>query len=265
MSAPDPLPATTPVLVWGVPFTPWTLGQTVDEVERLISAGGCRYFITVNLHTAMLTAEDQALQRALKDAEFIVADGMPIVWASRAQRTPLPERVTGADLFPALCARAAAKGYRVFFLGGPPGVGAEAAHKLMLQYPGLQVAGIESPPYQAQSPQEEADLVQRIRSAQPHLLFVAFSQPKGELWIHRNSPALPGTICANFGAALDFAAGRIRRAPAWMQRTGLEWAYRLAREPRRLFARYARNAAFIARMVLADWKRGTLGRKRPPV
>jgi N-acetylglucosaminyldiphosphoundecaprenol N-acetyl-beta-D-mannosaminyltransferase len=243
-----------PVRVWGVPFVPWTLARTIDEVDHLVAARAPRYFMTVNLHTTMLAAGDPAVQAAIAGAAFVVADGMPLVWASRLRARRLPERVTGADLFPALCSRAAQRGYRVFFLGGPPGVGAAAAEKLVARFPGLQVVGTESPPYRPLTAREEAELLDRIRAAAPQLLFISFSQPAGDTWVHRHHAALGGAVCANIGAALDFAAGRISRAPRWMQRTGLEWAYRLSREPRRLFGRYARNAAFVARMLFADFQ-----------
>jgi N-acetylglucosaminyldiphosphoundecaprenol N-acetyl-beta-D-mannosaminyltransferase len=243
-----------PVRVWGVPFVPWTLARTVDEVDHLVAARLPSYFMTVNLHTTMLAAGDAAVRAAIDGAAFVVADGMPLVWASRLRARRLPERVTGADLFPALCARAAERGYRVFFLGGPPGVGETAAARLAARFPGLQVVGTESPPYRPMTPGEEAELLDRIRAAAPQLLFISFSQPAGDLWVHRHCAALGGAVCANIGAALDFAAGRISRAPAWMQRTGLEWAYRLSREPRRLFGRYVRNAAFVARMLYADFQ-----------
>lgn len=245
----DPPPARAPVWVWGVPFAPWTLPRTVDEVERLVEAGRPQYFMTVNLHTTMLAAEDPGMRAVVGGAAFVLADGMPMVWASRFRRPHLPGRVTGADLFPAVCERAAEKGYRVYFLGGPPGVGETAARSLVTRFPGLQVVGVESPPYRTPTAEEEQDQLNRIRAARPHLLFVAFGQPKGEVWVHKNSPALGGTVCVQVGAALDFAAGRISRAPRWMQRTGLEWVYRLSREPRRLAGRYARNAAFVARML----------------
>ncbi len=262
MSVPDSSPSLAPVVVWGVPFAPFTLEQTVDEVERMVEAGQPRFFMTVNLHTAMLAAEDPALRAAVDASAFVVADGMPLVWASRLQPRRLPERVTGADLFPALCERAAKKGYRVFFLGGPPGVGDEAARNLSNRFAGLQVVGVESPPYRPATPQEEAELLDQIRAARPHLLFLAFSQPRGEIWVHQNCAALGGTVCTQIGAAIDFAAGRISRAPRWMQKTGLEWAYRLSREPRRLFTRYARNAAFVVRMVLSDLRNRSRRRNR---
>ena len=136
---------TASVWVWGVPFAPWDLARTVDEVERLVDAGRSRYFMTVNLHTAMLAAEEPGMRAVVDGAAFVLADGMPIVWASRLRGRGLPGRVAGADLFPALCGRAALKGHRVFFLGGPPGVGEAAARNLSSRFPGLQIVGVESP------------------------------------------------------------------------------------------------------------------------
>src|SRR5204862_860380 len=135
-----------------------------------------RYFITANLHYAMLTATDPRLPPVNEAAAFIVADGMPLVWASRWRAAQLPERVAGSDLVPALCERASQRGYRVFFLGGAPGVGAEAARRLSARFPGLQVAGVESPPFRALSAEENAVLVARIRDARPDILLVAFGQ-----------------------------------------------------------------------------------------
>lgn len=251
ISSPHNTPYNT-VRVWQVPFARWTLSRTLDEIESLIKKGQAAYFMTVNLHTTMLINNCARMRRAVAAAAFVVADGMPLVWASRLRPRRLPERVAGADLVPAICERAAQKGYRIFFLGGKPGVGEEAAANLISQFPGLQVVGIESPPFRPTTPAEEAELLERIRATRPHLLFVAFGQPKGELWVHQNSPTLTETVCVQVGGTLDFVAGRIRRAPQWMRRLGLEWAYRLSRDPRRLFARYARNALFLGQMSIAE-------------
>ena len=244
--------AAEPVRVWGGAFAPWTLARTVDEVDRLVRAGGPTYFVTANLHTLMVADADPGMRAALDGAAFVLADGMPIVWAARLKGRRLPGRVTGADLLPALCERAARDGHRVFFLGGPPGVADEAAQRLTARFPGLDVVGTESPPYRPPTPAEEDELAGRIRAARPDLLFVAFSQPKGDVWTCRNHRRVGVPVCVNIGASLDFAADRIARAPRWVQQAGLEWVYRLANEPRRLGGRYARNAWFLARMAAAD-------------
>jgi N-acetylglucosaminyldiphosphoundecaprenol N-acetyl-beta-D-mannosaminyltransferase len=233
-------------------LAPFTFAQTVDYIDRLIQSGGSHYAITANLHYAMLTDRDRELAKVNSGAAFIVADGMPLVWASRLKRRRLPERVTGADLVPALCARAAERGYRVFLLGAAPGVGNEAANRLRSRYPGLQIVGVESPPFRPLTAEEQSDLVGRIRAARADLLFFARGQPQGEQWIADNLSALQVPFCMQIGGALDFAAGRVPRAPRLIQRIGLEWVYRLYREPRRLLIRYWQNGLFLLRMLVAD-------------
>jgi N-acetylglucosaminyldiphosphoundecaprenol N-acetyl-beta-D-mannosaminyltransferase len=247
----------SPVWVWGVPFAPLTLAETVATVGRLIETGGPAYFITANTHYAMLTENYPDLRSINTRAAFIVADGSPLVWASRWQRSPLPERVAGADLILTLSAEAARKGYRLFFLGGAEGVAEEAAQRLRIRYPDLQVVGTECPPFRELTAEGQAALIARIRLAQPDLLMVAFTMPKGERWLAANFAALGVPVAVNVGAAIDFAANRVRRAPRWMQKNSLEWAFRLALEPRRLFTRYARNAWFIAHMIVRDLRKGT--------
>lgn len=252
-----------PVWVWGVPFTPLTLAQTVTAVGELIEAGESTYFITANTHYAMLTAENLDLLSINQQAAFIVADGAPLVWASRWQRSPLPERVAGSDLIFALCAKAAHEGYRVFFLGGAQGVAEQAARRLGALYPELKIVGADCPPFRELTSEEQALLAARIRSARPDLLIAAYTMPKGERWLAANLAAVGVPVGVNVGAAIDFAAGRVRRAPRWMQAAGLEWAFRLVLEPRRLFTRYARNAWFILRMVMRDLARA-LGQRQGP-
>lgn len=241
-----------PVWVWGVPLAPLTFQQTLDAVERLIEIGEPAYFITANLHYVMLTEQDERLPAVNEEAAFILADGMPPVLASRWKRERLPERVAGSDLVPALCERAAEKGYRVFLLGGVPAVVEEASERLSERFPGLQIVGIESPPFRELEPQEHEELIARIQEARPHILFVAFGQPKGEVWLKDNFRRLGVPACVQIGASLDFAAGKVRRAPGWMQRFGLEWLYRTGREPGRMIPRYWGNGLFLLRMLGRD-------------
>ena len=245
----DPIPATR-VWVWGLPLTPMTRGETVAAVSRLIRGGRPSFFITAPTHYAMLAEQLPDLRAINERAAFIVADGKPLVWASRMLGSPLPERVAGSDLIFHLCEEAAREGYRVFLLGGDDGVAEVAAQRLVGLYPGLRMVGTACPPFRELSEDEHAALIESIRSASPDLLMAAFTMPRGERWLSTNVEALGVPVVANVGAAIDFAAGRVRRAPRWMQRVGLEWAYRLWLEPRRLAGRYARNAWFIARMLV---------------
>lgn len=248
-------PSNNVVWVWGLPLMPYTTNQALDRIDRLIEAREPSYFITANLHYAMVSEQNKQLHEANKRADFILADGMPLVWASRILQQPLPERVAGSDLIWKMCERAAQKGRRVFLLGGAPGIAEEAARKLLEKYPGFTMAGIECPPFRELSATEEEEMFERIRASKPDLLLIAFGQPKGELWLARHFEKLLVPVSVQVGASLDFVAGKVRRAPRWMQRTGLEWAYRLAQEPRRLLGRYLRNTIFLVRMLLTRTRR----------
>jgi len=246
------------VWVWGVPVAALTRAQAVGAVDRLIEAGGPSYFVTANTHYAMLTKELPAMAAVNAGAAFILADGRPLVWAARLQGTPLPERVAGSDLIFDLCDLAARKGYGVYLVGGAEGVAEAAAVRLGSLYTGLRVVGVDCPPFREATPEEHEVLLAKVRAAKPDLLFVAFGQPKGELWLTRNLESLGVPVAVQVGASLDFVAGRIRRAPRLMQAAGLEWVFRVMQEPRRLFPRYARNAWFAAGMVA----RGLAGGRR---
>jgi len=238
--------------VWGLPLARVSVEQTLDVVDRLIRRGEPSLVITANLHYAMLSHDDRRLAAVNRLAALLVADGMPMIWYSRLTRRPLPERVAGADLIYLLSRQAAERGQRVFFLGGKPGVAAAAATKLSWMHPGLQVAGIEAPELESLSAREHDQLVERIREARPDLLFVAFGQPKGEIWLAENHRKLDVPVSIQVGASFDFVAGRATRAPHWVQRIGLEWLYRMGCEPKRLAPRYARDAWFLGKAIFRD-------------
>jgi N-acetylglucosaminyldiphosphoundecaprenol N-acetyl-beta-D-mannosaminyltransferase len=244
--------AASPVWVWGLPLAPLTFSQTLDKVEALIQEGTPSYFITANLHYAMLTAGDKRLAPLNAGASFVLTDGMPLVWASRWRKRRLPERVAGSDLVPALCGLAAERGYRIYLLGGGPGVGEEAARRLLERYPSLQIAGISAPNLGSMTEDEKNKLIGEIRDSRPHILFAAFGQPKGELWLAEHAEELGVPVTVQVGASIDFVAGRVRRSPRWMQRVGVEWVYRLWQEPRRLVRRYTSNALFALKMLAHD-------------
>jgi N-acetylglucosaminyldiphosphoundecaprenol N-acetyl-beta-D-mannosaminyltransferase len=242
----------SPVWVWGLPLAPLTFDQALEKVASLIRDGSPTYFITANLHYAMLTARDKRLPPLNAGASFVLTDGMPLVWASRWRKRKLPERVAGSDLVPALCGMAAERGYRVFLLGGGPGVAEAAASRLLERYPTLQIAGTAAPNLGSMTDEEKSKLIAEIRASRPHLLFAAFGQPKGELWLAEHGEALGVPVTVQVGASLDFVAGRVPRSPRWMQRVGLEWVYRLWREPRRLVRRYISNGLFALGMLARD-------------
>lgn len=247
------------VTVWGLPLARWSFRQTVDAVDRLIARRSPSFFITANLHYAMLSDRDPRLQIVNRRAAFLAADGMPLVWYSRLIGQPLPERVTGADLVWHLCARAAVAGHRVFLLGGAPGVAQRAGEILAERYPGLQIAGTLAPPHREWTAEDEQSIVTAVRQANPDLLLAALGQPKGEFWLEAHCQELGVPACVQIGASFDFVVGRSRRAPGWLQRSGLEWLFRMLHEPRRLGPRYLANAWFLLKAIARDCRNALSG------
>ena len=250
--------------VWGLPLARMTRVEAADAVMGLIEAGRPSFFITANAHYAMLTAERPELRPINDRAAFLLADGAPMVWASKLGPTPLPERVAGSDLVYDLCERAAKLGRSVYLMGGAEGIADEASRKLQTLYPGLRVVGTACPAPGSLAGEGCRRLIETIREARPDLLFVAFGQPKGELWINEHLDELGVPVCVQIGATLDFIAGRVRRAPRFFQKTGLEWAYRIYTDPARLAPRYAKNALFLLREVIRTLARAGAGDGRGP-
>jgi len=245
--------------IWGVDFSAMTTAECLREVECLIEQRVPRYVITANLHYLMLSSQQADLPEINRNAAMILADGMPIVWRSRLNSQRIPERIAGSDLIYAIAALAGQRRYRVYFLGGAEGVAARTAEILSAMYPGLIIAGTESPVIDELNPHEQAELVLRIRDAQPDILLAALGQPKGERWMARWHRQLQVPLSIQLGGSFNFVTGRIHRSPDWMSAAGLEWAHRLYCEPQRLGPRYFRNAGFLIRCLINDLMRSTGG------
>lgn len=194
---------------------------------------------TPNVDICRAARRDPQLAAVMAGASLSVPDGMPLIWATRLRGDKLPERITGASLIFSLSEAAAASGRSVFYLGGLPGVPEAAAARLGARYPGLHVAGTDSPPFGFDTTAEGVAAVRtRLAAAAPDIVFVGLGFPKQEKLITAIAPALPRTWFVACGAAIPFAAQALPRAPVWMQHSGLEWAFRLRSEPRRLARRY---------------------------
>lgn len=241
------------VSIWNIPFDRVDMSQSIEAIGRLIERRQPSLVVTANLNYCMLQDQDPEVAKITRDADLILADGQPIVWRSQLEANPLPTRVAGSEMIIHLCERAAKEGWRVYFLGGIEGVADTCAKRLQAQFPGLEIAGTECPPFRKLSEQEHADQLARIRDAGTDLLFVAFGQPKGEKWIHENMDSLGHACCIQLGASFDFIAGTAVRAPKIYQRVGMEWAYRMFSDPKRLIPRYAGNAWFLATALVRDW------------
>lgn len=203
-------------------------------LARLLKRKGGRVYYA-NAHTMVTSAKNTALTAALEQSDLLLADGSGVLWGSALLGTPLVYNLNGTDLVPALCKAGAAKGLSVYFLGGKPGVAEEAAVNLAKAYPGLVIAGIQHGYF---SEEETPQVLETIRVASPHLLLVAMGVPLQEIWINRYASQLPGITCMGVGGLFDFMAERVARAPQAIRTIGIEWLWRLAMEPARLWRRY---------------------------
>jgi N-acetylglucosaminyldiphosphoundecaprenol N-acetyl-beta-D-mannosaminyltransferase len=229
------------------------MSAAIERIDTFVRSGAPHQVVTVNLDFLRLATRDHSFRDLLNTSSLAIDDGMPLVWASRLQGQALPERIAGVDLV-SECARLSAdRGYRVFFLGAAPGVAERAATILSDRFPGLQVVGTYAPP---SLHDDESVTLELIRAAAPHILFVAVGAPLQDQWIRKNMDALGVPVCAGVGGAFDMLSGRISRAPGWMQRTGLEWFYRLSQEPGRLWKRYfVHDLPVFLRLMM--WSTGT--------
>jgi len=216
-----------------------TQAECVAHVLRELEAGRGGWLLTANLDHLRLCDLDPDYLRLCREASLVVADGMPLVWASRLQRTPLPERVAGSDLLENLCAAAASAGRSVYLLGGAPGVADAAARVLRDRHPALRLCGVQSPePGFERDASALARIAAGVREARPDLVCLGLPKPKQERLIAELRRVLPQAWFLGVGFGFSFLSGGVRRAPPWMQQRGLEWLHRLAQEPRRLSRRY---------------------------
>jgi N-acetylglucosaminyldiphosphoundecaprenol N-acetyl-beta-D-mannosaminyltransferase len=250
---------TTAVPLFGMKINPLTMTQTLDALLgwlREPRGAACRYVVTPNVDHAVIFQTSERLRDAYAAASLVLADGAPVVLASRLLGRSLPERVAGSDLAPALFARVtAASPLKVFLLGAAPGVAERAAVNIERRWPGVEVVGTLSPPLGFEhDAAENGRILAAIAAVQPDVLLVGLGAPKQELWVHAHADRIDARLALCIGATIDFMAGEKRRAPHWMRRVGLEWLHRLATEPRRLAMRYLRDAWIFPQLVWRDWR-----------
>jgi N-acetylglucosaminyldiphosphoundecaprenol N-acetyl-beta-D-mannosaminyltransferase len=238
--------------VLGVRISCVTLDSAVEEMSVWVDRGEHRYVCVTGVHGVMECQRDHRLLQIHNRSGLTTPDGMPMVWSARWAGRREVSRVYGPDLILAVLARAVERGWSSYFYGGGPGTADLLADRLTARFPGLQVAGASSPPFRPLTPQEDADVVQAINNSGAQLVWVGLSTPKQERWMAEHVGKLRANALFGVGAAFDLHAGLIPQAPRWMQRNGLEWAYRLGREPRRLWRRYLRNNPAFLLKILAQ-------------
>ncbi|MFM7322402.1 MAG: WecB/TagA/CpsF family glycosyltransferase, partial [Armatimonadota bacterium] len=230
-----------------VAFSNVTMMETVALIHLIVQKGSRPHHIcTGNMDHLFLLQQDEEFRRSYETASLVLADGMPIVWMSGVARggrvRPLKERVAGSDLFWELVQASAGSGLRLYFLGGAPGAADEAKAKAERRFPGCHIVGTYCPPKETfGTDREQEKIVRQIREAAPDVLLVGLGAPKQEKWILRNKARLGVPVSIGVGGTFEMAAGRVRRAPVWMRRVGMEWAYRMVQDPGRLARRYLGN------------------------
>jgi N-acetylglucosaminyldiphosphoundecaprenol N-acetyl-beta-D-mannosaminyltransferase len=252
MSTADTAPAPDRAFILGIGVTATTLDRAASVIERWIERRTQNYVCVTGAHGIIESRRDPQLRQIHNEAGMVTPDGMPLVFMARRLGFKLVSRVYGPDLMRRLTEVSALKGYRQFYYGGGPGLADHLAATLKARYPLLPIAGTMTPPFRALTPDEDDTVVARINAAAPDIVWVGLSTPKQEFWMASHIGRLNAPVLVGVGAAFDFLAGTKSQAPVWMQRCGLEWAYRLAHEPRRLWKRYLRIVPLFSMLALAQ-------------
>jgi N-acetylglucosaminyldiphosphoundecaprenol N-acetyl-beta-D-mannosaminyltransferase len=236
--------------VLGVPVHAGSLTDAVDVVSTWIKDREPGYAVFRDVHGIMEARRRPDVLDAHEQAGLVACDGMPLVWAARRAGARDAERVCGHDFLMAFCARAEAEGWRSFLYGGKEGVPARVVEQLHAVFPELEIAGTYSPPFRPLTAAEDAGIIEMIDRSGADVVWVGLSTPKQELWMKEHVGRLAAPALLGVGAAFDFLAGDVRRAPQWLRRTGFEWVHRVVSEPRRLGSRYLRNNPAFVRAIL---------------
>lgn len=246
--------------LFGMPFSILDFDGLCRVVDQRIAANEPGFIVTPNVNIVCTFHRNKTFSQAYCRAFLWLPDGKPLIWLARLLGTRLGQKLSGSDMVPSLSAHAAAHGYPVYFFGGLPGSAEIAAQRLRQRHPHLQVAGVDCPPWGFEhDPEQNAQAIQKVRDSGAKICFVALGCPKQEIWMATHMHELGVPVCMGVGAALDFMSGKVRRAPRWVQQCGLEWVWRLAQEPRRLWRRYLVEDMMILPLFFRELLRG----KRP--
>lgn len=235
-----------------------TMSEAIEKIDNLIRIKKSSYVVTPNVDHIVKLEKDEEFKEVYRNADLILADGMPLIWISKLKSMPIKEKVSGSDLFPKVCELAAEKGHKIFLLGAAEGVAAKAAENLKKKYTGLNIVGTYSPSYGFEKKEDEIEkIIKIINEVKPDILAVGLGAPKQEKFIYKYNNRLNVPVSLAIGASIDFEAGNIERAPIFMQKCGLEWFYRLCKEPKRMFKRYLVDDLKIFKIAL-KYKNSTI-------
>lgn len=216
------------VRILGVRVDSLTLPEAADRIEEYIATEGSKIVVTANPEIIMLALKDAEFSAIMADAEMVTADGIGLVIGARILGTPLPARVTGIDLSQEIFRRATQRGWKIFLLGAAPGIAEEAAQNLCQKYKGLEIVGTHHGFFK---PEDEEEIIHQVQLSRPDILLVALGMGRQEKWVWKNRHRLQVPVNIGVGGSLDVYAGRVKRAPLWMQKLGLEWLHRLILQP----------------------------------
>ncbi len=237
-----------------------SLGSAAARIGAMIDSGGRHQAVVLPATSIMYGRRDRRFLDVCNGASIVLPDGVPLLWASRLLRAPIPGRVAGSDLLWELSRAAQAKAWTFYLLGSTPDVVGRLHQVLLGSFPGLRLVGSFAPPLASEfSAEVNDDIVRRVNAARPDVLWVGLGAPRQELWIHDNLARLDTRVAIGVGAAFDMCSGAVKRAPPWMQKSGLEWFFRFLLEPRRLFRRYFIDSAPFLPLVLLQRIRGSGG------
>ena len=226
------------IILFGQEFVSTNIPSVISLLDDYIEQKRSHMVCICNVHTTMMAYKNKSSHQYLKKASISAMDGQPLVWLSRFLGFPESERVAGPDLMQEVCRISPDKGYRHYFYGGAEGIPERLKSIFEEKYPGIQIVGTYSPPFRPLTREEDEMVVELINDAKPDFLWVSLGAPKQEQWIADHLDRIRAPVQVGVGAAFDFFTGNVLRAPNWMQRAGLEWLYRLLKDPRRLWKRY---------------------------
>lgn len=239
------------VNILGVGVSNITMDGAVAKIEEMVASRRPHYICVSNVHTTMMSQYDEEYRRIQNRADMVTPDGMPLAWVERLMGYDQPHRVYGPDLMLAVCENSLKTGSRHFFYGGHEGIAEELKGDFERRFPGIKIVGTYAPPFRPLTPEEDAEVIRMINESGADIVWVGLGAPKQEKWMVEHLGKLDAPVMLGVGAAYDFHTGRIKQAPKWMQANGLEWAFRIYAEPKRMWRRYIwNNPMFIILVTL---------------
>ena len=215
------------------------MDEAIQAIEDMIASEKKSYIVAINVDVVMKIENDSYLKEITDRADMVLVDGKPLEWIAKWHKRPIKAKISGSDLVPILCKRAAEKGYSIFIIGGKEGIAEKAQQNLERDLPGIRIVGTYAPAFGFEKDEKELNRInEMISSAHPDILIACFGCPKQEKWIYENISKYDAKVSVCAGATVDFLAGNVNRAPRWMSEHGLEWFYRFLQEPKRMFKRY---------------------------